>query len=299
MRNQALSNRSSNRASRVILGLFRDNFAVIFRRTSILILMVSLITLPLSAVNAAKPSTTFFLAQTPGFPESQLTFHGLAKPKVKNAVVRIDVKLKSGWRDTKLRTKTTASGSWRIQTKVTAFDTKATYRAILEIGKKKYATKSKTIRIKEGPQITAPESLIPLSGPGGRIHGTDVSRWQHPGDKPIDFVKMYNAGIRFVMIKASDTRDDADALALKFLLMDRNAAQAAGIYTGYYHYAILPNTTDDAAVIRDAQAQAQKAIWRLSSLGGYTDRDLPYALDLENNCVLLSGSSVESMPLKN
>jgi GH25 family lysozyme M1 (1,4-beta-N-acetylmuramidase) len=101
---------------------------------------------------------------------------------------------------------------------------------------------------------------------------------------------MYNAGIRFVMIKASDTRDDADALALKFLLMDRNAAQAAGIYTGYYHYTILPNTTDEAAVIRDAQAQAQKAIWRLSSLGGYTDRDLPYALDLENNCVLLSGS---------
>jgi GH25 family lysozyme M1 (1,4-beta-N-acetylmuramidase) len=70
---------------------------------------------------------------------------------------------------------------------------------------------------------------------------------------------MYNAGIRFVMIKASDTRDEADALALKFLLMDRNAAQAAGIYTGYYHYTILPNTTDEQAVIRDAQAQAQKA----------------------------------------
>ena len=70
------------------------------------------------------------------------------------------------------------------------------------------------------------------AGPGGRIHGADISRWQHPDGKPIDFVKMHDAGVAFVMIKASDTRDDADALALKYLLMDRNAAQAAGIYTG-------------------------------------------------------------------
>jgi hypothetical protein len=31
--------------------------------------------------------------------------------------------------------------------------------------------------------------------------------------------------------------------------------------------------------------QAQKAIWRLASLGGFNEMDLPYALDLENNCV--------------
>ncbi|NDE84244.1 MAG: lysozyme M1 (1,4-beta-N-acetylmuramidase), partial [Actinobacteria bacterium] len=141
--------------------------------------------------------------------------------------------------------------------------------------------------------------MIALTGPGGRIHGTDVSRWQHPGDKPIDFVKMYNAGIRFVMIKASDTRDDADQLALKYLLMDRNSAQAAGLFTGYYHYAVLPNTTNRQSVIRDAQAQAQKAVWRLSSLGGYTERDLPYALDLENNCVAASGSRCTKYAPKN
>jgi GH25 family lysozyme M1 (1,4-beta-N-acetylmuramidase) len=96
---------------------------------------------------------------------------------------------------------------------------------------------------------------------------------------------MYAAGIRFAMIKASDTRDDADALALKYLLIDRPAAQAAGIYTGFYHYTILPNTSDRAAIIRDATAQAQKVIWRVSSIGGLTARDLPYALDLENKCV--------------
>lgn len=99
------------------------------------------------------------------------------------------------------------------------------------------------------------------------------------------------------MIKASDTRDDADALALKYLLMDRDAAQAAGIYTGYYHYTILPNTTNKESVILDAKAQAQKALWRLSSLGGYTEKDLPYALDLEYNCVQVSnGSCVKYAP---
>ena len=34
-----------------------------------------------------------------------------------------------------------------------------------------------------------------------------------------------------------------------------------------------------------SKAQAQKVVWRLASVGGYTDKDLPIALDLENNCV--------------
>ena len=72
--------------------------------------------------------------------------------------------------------------------------------------------------------------------------------------------------------------------------MDHSAAQAAGIYTGFYHYATLPDVEDADAIIRDATAQAQKVIWRLASIGGYTERDLPYALDLENKCVRLSSS---------
>jgi GH25 family lysozyme M1 (1,4-beta-N-acetylmuramidase) len=87
-------------------------------------------------------------------------------------------------------------------------------------------------------------AMIDQLGPGGRIHGSDVSRWQHPSDAPIDFTKMHAAGMRFVMIKASDTRDDADALSLKYVIMDRSAAQAAGLYTGFYHYAVLPDVTD-------------------------------------------------------
>lgn len=129
-----------------------------------------------------------------------------------------------------------------------------------------------------------------LIGPGDRLHGADVSRWQHPNDKPINFKKMHDAGLSFVMIKASDTRYDADRLALKYVKMDRNAAQDAGIYTGFYHYAILPNVSTPAAITKDARAQAQKVLWRLSDLGGYNDQDLPYALDLETRCIQWSSS---------
>ena len=262
-------------------------------RTRLFIAALSLVLISglVSPATAVKQTSSFHLVQTPAYPDQRVTFHGVIKPRVKNAVVQIDVKLGNQWRDTRLRTKSTPSGAWRISTRATAFEGKASYRARVSIGGKVVTTSTRSIVIEPTPSISNPDELIALTGPGGRIHGTDVSRWQHSGDKPLDFVKMYNAGIRFVIIKASDTRDEADALALKYLLMNRDAAQAAGLYTGYYHYAVLPNTIDRAAVIRDAQAQAQKVIWRLSSLGGYTEKDLPYALDLENNCVASSGTT--------
>jgi GH25 family lysozyme M1 (1,4-beta-N-acetylmuramidase) len=136
------------------------------------------------------------------------------------------------------------------------------------------------------PTAAAPqEAVLTMSGPGERIHGADISRWQHPGDKAINFTKMYKAGLRFVMIKASDSRQDSDRLAVKYLAGDRNGAQVAGIYTGFYHYAVLPDVRLNSDVIKDAEVQAQKVIWRLASLGGYNEMDLPYALDIENNCI--------------
>jgi lysozyme len=125
---------------------------------------------------------------------------------------------------------------------------------------------------------------IAQTGPGSRIAGIDISHWQHPGDAPINFAQMYSAGIRFVMIKGGDAQTAADALALKYLLQDRKAAQRAALYTGFYYYAYLPDSADPAFIIRDAQAQAQKVVWRIGQMGGYNRRDLPVALDLENNC---------------
>jgi GH25 family lysozyme M1 (1,4-beta-N-acetylmuramidase) len=138
--------------------------------------------------------------------------------------------------------------------------------------------------------IAAGPLQLVTAGPGNRIHGVDISKWQHPHDKPINFEKMAKAGVRFVIIKGSDSQVPADVLAKKYLIADRAAAQAAGLYTGFYYFSYLPDTTKKAEIIADAKAQAQKTIWRLGEIGGYTEQDLPVALDLETNCVrLISG----------
>lgn len=150
------------------------------------------------------------------------------------------------------------------------------------------------------PPKIAPSKLT-LAGPGGRIAGIDISHWQHPGDAPIDFKQMYRAGVRFVMIKGADAQTAADAMALKFLISDRKAAQRASLYTGFYYYAYLPDSSDPAFIMSDAKAQAQKVIWRIGQVGGYNKRDLPVALDLENNCQRMSaqGACLKYMPRQN
>jgi len=186
----------------------------------------------------------------------------------------------------------TKVGTWKVTALATALNANVRYRAVSTIAGKALYSPIRSITVKQQPEISNadPAQFIDLTGPGGRIHGADVSRWQHPNDKQIDFVKMYEAGMRFVFIKASDTRESADQLSVKYAAMDHHAAQAAGIYTGFYHYAVLPDVTEPEDVKKDALAQAQKVVWRLASMGGYGERDLPYALDLENKCVRYSSS---------
>ena len=248
------------------------------------------ISLPIAEAATSKLSMT--VKQTPNVIEPLLTFYGTLTPKKSGLTVKIQSEIDGKWSDTRFSTKTTKLGTWKLETVVTAQDSVIKYRAKTTVGSKTIYSVSKKITVKPAAQISETDPVVSVEalGPGGRIHGVDISRWQHPYGKLIDFTKMYSAGIRFAMIKASDTRDEADALALKYLLIDRPAAQAAGIYTGSYHYAILPNTSDRAAIIRDATAQAQKVIWRVSAIGGLTARDLPYALDLENNCVKVASN---------
>jgi hypothetical protein len=250
------------------------------------------LTISLPVADAATSKLSMTVKQTPNVIEPLLTFYGTLTPKKSGLVVKIQSEIDGKLSDTRFSTKTTKLGTWKLETVVTAQDSVINYRARTTVGSKVIYSTSKKITIKPAAQISETDPVIAVEalGPGGRIHGVDISRWQHPYGKPIDFTKMYAAGIRFAMIKASDTRDDADALSLKYLLIDRPAAQAAGIYTGFYHYAILPNTSDRDAIIRDATAQAQKVIWRVSAIGGLTARDLPYALDLENNCVKVSNN---------
>jgi len=245
------------------------------------------------ASDAATSKITMSLRQTPGGVEPIVSLYGTLKPAKSGIKVSVQIQLDGKWQDTRFSSKTARVGTWQIVAVATALDADVKYRAKAKIGSKYIYSNIRSIVVKSTPEISNATTLavIDQMGPGGRIHGADISRWQHPNDAPIDFVKMHGAGVRFVMIKASDTRDDADALSLKYLIMDRSAAQAAGIYTGFYHYAVLPDVSTNEQVITDAQTQAQKALWRLGALGGYNERDLPYALDLENNCVRLSGKT--------
>ena len=253
---------------------------------------LALLVVGIPQVQAATTSLTFSVRQTPSATESILTFYGTIKPARSGLTVKIQSNTSGSWKSTRFQAKTAKAGSWKVVAVATSFDTPIKYRAQVNASGKIIYSPIRTITIKQLPQISTadPSMVVDQLGPGGRIHGADISRWQHPSDKQIDFSTAYTSGLRFVMIKASDTRDEADALSLKYLVMDHAAAQAAGLYTGFYHYAILPDVTDPDAVIRDATAQAQKAIWRLAAIGGYTEKDLPYALDLENKCVRLSTS---------
>jgi lysozyme len=251
--------------------------------------------MPTASAATAKTSISFEVQSTPNAGESLVTFYGQVKPAAKGTVV-ISSFDGVAWKESTLKTTSTSSGLWRITTVATAIKAEGQYKATVTIGKKKTLStpvnfkvdNSKTFADSNALFITAETSKLT----GGRIQGSDVSRWQHPNDKPIDFKKMFDAGMRFVLIKASDAEEAADIETMKWLVGDRNAAQAAGLYTGMYYFAYLPNSEDSEYVIRDAKAQAQKVIWRLASLGGYNERDLPLALDLENNCVKKNKSGV-------
>ena len=267
---------------------------------SLLAVSIALFTFASTSPSAAASTLTLTVVQNPSEAQPTITLFGTLKPAKKGAKVSIEV-LKSGkWKATKLAAKTVKLGGYRVTTAAEADTGKFTYRATVKVGAKSIKSRARSVTIKPAPKISETKTLVAIDklGPGNRIHGADISRWQHPNDALIDFKQMYAAGVRFVMIKASDTRDDSDAIALKWVSIDREQAQAAGIYTGFYHYAVLPNSTSQAVYIADAQAQAQKAAWRLAALGGYGEKDLPYALDLENNCVVGTTSNCKKYTSK-
>jgi GH25 family lysozyme M1 (1,4-beta-N-acetylmuramidase) len=247
---------------------------------------------PAPATYAAQSELSMTVKQTPNAIEPRVTLYGSLKPNKSDVTVTIEIEKNGAWSTTKFATQVTRAGTWKVVKPASLFESKVRYRAVAVVNGQNVQSPVRTIALEKNDDlgVSDPALFIDLVGPGGRIHGADVSRWQHPNDAKIDFVKMYENGLRFVFIKASDTTEKGDALALKYAAMDHNAAQAAGIFTGFYHYAYLPDVTDEEGIKRDALAQAQKVVWRLASLGGYGEKDLPYALDLENKCVRYSAS---------
>lgn len=119
-------------------------------------------------------------------------------------------------------------------------------------------------------------------GPGDRILGTDISRWQHSGNRLIDFVKMYDAGARFIFIKGTDSHPLGAGPAKYWSSIDFPAAREAGLLTGIYHAALIPRGISADAAFSAGQQQADLPIDHLNSLGGLVPGVLPIVLDIES-----------------
>ena len=193
-------------------------------RLKIYLLALSLVVAVVGAPQSVAATSTLSMSvkQTPSASETLLTLYGNLKPNRSGTTVKIQVDTAGKWTTTRFTTKVTKVGTWRVTALATALNASVRYRAVSVVGGKSLYSPIRSITVKQQPEISNNDSaqLIDLTGPGGRIHGADISRWQHPNDKAIDFVKMYEAGMRFVFIKASDTRDSADQLSVKYAAMD-------------------------------------------------------------------------------
>ena len=115
----------------------------------------------------------------------------------------------------------------------------------------------------------------------GTIIGADIASWQHPGNREIDFIKMYDAGIRFLYIKGSSGGEAPNALAIKWSKIDFPKAREAGLLTGIYHAALItPGSSVESAAAQGA-SQGSRAVSNMNALGGYKPGVLPIALDIE------------------
>ena len=131
----------------------------------------------------------------------------------------------------------------------------------------------------KSPAVVRPPNAASWAeqGFGDVIKGIDVSRWNHPNNKAIDFKKVKETyGVTFVIIKSSDGGDKANALAKKWFPIDRKAAKAQGLVVGGYHYALPGNLAKDRT--KDAKLQAARAVRQAS---GAKVGDLPLTLDME------------------
>ncbi len=99
----------------------------------------------------------------------------------------------------------------------------------------------------------------------GAPKGVDVAAHQHPGGTPIDWSKVRTDGQSFAFVKATEGGDWVNPHYVE----DVQAANAAGLKTGAYHYA-RPST--------DAKTQAANFAAQIALAPNQT---LPPALDIE------------------
>ncbi|MGQ4598012.1 GH25 family lysozyme [Nocardia sp. R6R-6] len=108
---------------------------------------------------------------------------------------------------------------------------------------------------------TAPAAVAAPTGP-------DVSSWQHPDGRMIDWFAVKQAGHDFAMVKATEGLSYINP----YFLPDSVLMRAAGMARGTYHYArpALP-------------PEPQAAMYAAVALGQNGPLDLPPVLDLEDS----------------
>lgn len=232
-------------------------------------------------------------AQTPVIAGSAITVNGLPSTVVSNQSLVVSGVASKSLANRNLEIFQKKQGKWKriSSTKVRA---NGKWSALIKVPKDSLVIRA-VVGKSRSPILSArvvKSRKLPAVGPGKRIWGTDISRWQHIG-ADIDYERMASAGLSFIFIKASDGDASEDAHALNFATNDVAAAKLAGLYVGLYHRARLPVTNDQSKLIISATTQAQLAADRLASLGGYSgDKLLPYVLDIEGVDSKLTDASV-------
>jgi lysozyme len=137
--------------------------------------------------NVVTARLSLSIKQTPSDTATVVTLYGAIKPARAKVVITIQSIYAGKWVNSKLTAKTTAAGTWSIQQTVAANTAKMSYRATAVVNKKKTLSPVRSINLTNLPTGAL---LIDQSGPGGRILGADISRWQHSGSTPIDFAQV-------------------------------------------------------------------------------------------------------------
>lgn len=129
------------------------------------------------------------------------------------------------------------------------------------------------------PVISIKINDLPANLPAEYKVGIDIS---HHNSLP-DWPSIKIAGVSFVYLKISEGVGTPDSMAKP----NAEIAKKLGFKIGYYHFC-HPDTRNGGTVERDATAEADDALSRMTTL---TDPDLPLVLDLENENMPLSKDS--------
>ena len=236
---------------------------------------------------SAKPKSRIAVTQIPTVVVTSQTFTitGTVKPLIAPSpsaspiVIKVRQQIDTKWQ-TIGSAKVSSAGAWSIALVAPAQLTHMPLQFIYGASRSSLFD----IRVTTLPAIT-------VAGPGARISGVDISRFQH-SSLPIDFPKMAKSGVAFVILKGSDGLASEDTVTRSFALADTAAVRAAGMYVGFYHFARIPRSNSRRVVIQSAKDQSVQALARLAELGGYSGYTLPYVLDIESAPKTSSAASV-------